>query len=354
MSTAINFKRMHELVEEGYITVQKHPTANLYIWNYTHRAQFDRKWTPETMVARGLITDSDYKVIARPFTKFFNYEEYIGQDSKLQPLPIESFTLTDKMDGSLGILYWIGNEPFIATRGSFTSPQAIKATEILQKFRIHELDWKKEWTYLFEIIYPENRIVVDYGKREDLILLAVIETETGRELDIYKENADRGFAFVSPIDGVTNLEEVKLKVKDNAEGYVIRFESGFRVKVKFEEYVRLHRLITNINSRRIWETLKNGRTLDEILDRVPDEFYTWVRRIETELRSEFKKIDDYVKEKIVEVKKLETRREQALYIQEHLKYQSAVFALLNGKDPANFIWKSIRPNAEKPFREDES
>ena len=35
-------------------------------------------------------------------------------------------------------------------------------------------------TYLFEIIYPENRIVVDYGDYKGLVLIDVIDNETGK------------------------------------------------------------------------------------------------------------------------------------------------------------------------------
>ena len=94
-------------------------------------------------------------------------------------LPFEVF---EKLDGSLGILYWLNNLPYIATRGSFESEQARHATEILHGRYQHtfsSMDTNK--TYLFEIIYPENRIVVDYGEMDDLILLTVIDNQTGHE-----------------------------------------------------------------------------------------------------------------------------------------------------------------------------
>jgi RNA ligase len=64
-----------------------------------------------------------------------------------------------------------------------------------------------------------------------------------------------------------------------SEGFVIRFESGFRVKLKFTEYVRLHKILTNFTSRDIWESLREKRKIEEILDNVPDEFYQWVKKL---------------------------------------------------------------------------
>ena len=69
----IDITVFHNLVDRKYISVQKHETADLLIWNYSQRCQFERYWTPETRMARGLITDSKGNIIARPFSKFFNY-----------------------------------------------------------------------------------------------------------------------------------------------------------------------------------------------------------------------------------------------------------------------------------------
>jgi RNA ligase len=83
-------------------------------------------------------------VVARPFKKFFNIEE--GKHT-----PTSEFEVFDKMDGSCIILFYYNNEWIFATRGSFTSAQAIKAKELSFKYPLDELD--KNNTYVFEIIY---------------------------------------------------------------------------------------------------------------------------------------------------------------------------------------------------------
>lgn len=170
----MNEELLKEMVAQKYVNVQKHPTADLYIYNYSATCQYDQMWNEVTLACRGLIRDGQGNVVARPFKKFFNYEQ-------VPDLPAENFIATEKMDGSLGILYFVGDTPFIATRGSFVSEQAQKATEILRTKYGHVV-FNPEHTYLFEIVYKQNRIVVDYGDLEDLILLAVIETATGKEL----------------------------------------------------------------------------------------------------------------------------------------------------------------------------
>src|SRR6218665_3128285 len=142
----MNIQVLHDLIANDYINVQKHPRADLYIYNYSAKAQYDRVWNEWTLACRGLIMNADYEVEARPFKKFFNWGEIVTQ-----VIPQEPFEIYEKMDGSLGILYWIDEIPYIATRGSFNSDQAKVATEMLHTTyatSIPRLDKTK--TYLFE------------------------------------------------------------------------------------------------------------------------------------------------------------------------------------------------------------
>lgn len=290
----LNVKKLDSYVDAGLLTKQKHPEAELFIWNYTPECQFKRAWDKYTMMCRGLITDAQGNIVARPFKKFFNWDE---PDAKY-PKKSKQVDVYEKMDGSLGILYWIGDTPWIATRGSFTSEQAVVAT---QMFR-HHLKWVersgKEWplhneiTLLFEIIYPENRIVVDYGRRKGLTLLAAVSPIDG---EIYNpEEAISIFPLIDipgsdVIDIVMrhpykSLEDVlAVKPSKNREGFVIKFANGTRIKFKFEEYKRLHKLITGLSVKAIWEMLRDGKPLEEILVAVPDEFYRWVEKVANEL-----------------------------------------------------------------------
>lgn len=373
----IDLNKFYELVNQKYLSVQKHETEDLLIWNYTQKAQFERFWTPETLMARGLITDLEGNIKARPFKKFFNYDEHMGEDSKLPKLPVEEFDVYDKLDGSLGILYHLKDgTPQIATRGSFTSDQAIKATKMLHQrllgspgFTVFDPDW----TWLFEIIYPENRIVVDYGKIEDLFLLACIRTDNGDEtpISIIK---DFPFPKVNMFDGVTDLTKIKEIGGNNREGFVVRFRSGIRTKIKYDEYIRLHRLVTGVNAKTIWELLRNEQPFDELLDRVPDEFYSWVNETKKLLEARFLEIS---KEIQAEMFKITTEMETIFgdgtgsisrdkingnpELRKHFaslavkaKYPGLLFAMIDNKNYKDLIWKIIKPRADKPFKEDES
>lgn len=335
--------KLQELLKEKYLSCQKHPIGDLYIWNYTQKAQFERVWTEETLACRGLIMDGAGNVISRPFRKFFNIEE-------MEQIPAEPFEVFDKWDGSLGISYWIGDKPYVATRGSFTSEQAIKGTELLHtKYAYSEMN--REYSYLWEIIYPGNRIVVDYKGLEGLVLLAIIETSTGKELPYEEVKRISKFPVAKRYDGVADISKIReLYGRDDMEGFVIRFSSGLRCKAKMEEYVRLHRLITGINARHIWENLKEGKGIEELIDHVPDEFYQWVKTTAADLQGQFKGIEEYARQVWEMALKYPTRKEQAQFITQSTKQPGIVFQMLDSKKYDDAIWRLIKPKHEAPFK----
>jgi RNA ligase len=326
---------------------QDHPTLPLSIYNYSRGVQYEKLWDPITLECRGLVLDSDGNLIAKPFSKFFNYEE-LTEDS----IPKQTFDVFEKMDGSLGICFYYNDEWHMATRGSFTSEQAIKGRELLNKYKYKYL--ATDCTYLFEIIYPENRIVVDYGNDEELVMLTSIQTNTGEEYDIYDwKYDDLGFKLVKKYDGVTDFKTLKGIISNDAEGYVIRFKRGMRMKIKGDEYVRLHRILTNFSTTDIWELLRTDGNLNEFLDRVPDEFDNWVRMTVMELEAHFENIK-FRSSIDFEYYKGESngdKKEFALVIKDN-EYRSILFSMWNGKSYDDIIWKMIKPKWSKPFKKD--
>ena len=337
---------LEKYYQDGLLLKQTHPIHDLTIWNYSPKVQYDRLWDDITIQCRGLVTNSKGEIVARPFKKFFNYEEH-----KPEEIPNEEYVVYEKLDGSLGILFNYNNEWILATRGSFTSPQAIKGKEILNKHDISAL--RKDNTYLFEIIYPENRIVVDYGNEEKLVVIGGIHTETGDEIPDSSLfwMQDAGFEIVTTYktwgEGYDLLKE---EISKEKEGYVIRFKSGFRMKIKGDEYIRLHRILTNISNRDIWEYLKDGKPFDELLDKVPDEFYDWVKSTADQLQLEFDKIKSEVEN---EFKELINKKEFAEKIKDNPN-RSFLFKRLDSYSNQlnEMIWNSIYPTYSKPFKKD--
>ena len=332
------------------VNEQVHPSFDwLHIYNYTHKCQIESVWGDITTKCRGLIIDTrDNSIVANPFPKFFNLEEFEGKGHEL---PNETPQIHEKIDGSLGILYWVDDAPFIATRGSFTSNQSVYATWYFNKHADFS-QYDRSRTYLFEIIYPENRIVVKYDWA-GLVLLAVRDTKTGKDYDITSNPGLKGIRNVEPYDG-KEVSELKSLEKDNAEGFVVLYpKAGLRLKVKFDEYVRLHRIVTNVTPRSIWDAMRNGSDLSDILERVPDEFYNWVHDLKIKFERDYWDIILQATKAYENVDIFPTRKEQAIHIMKHYKqFSGVVFAMLDDKDYSQLIWKLIKPKADDAFKKE--
>ena len=339
-----SIQELNRLHQEGYLNRQKHPELDIFILNYSQKCQFEQLWNPITLMCRGLILDANYNIIARPIPKFFNIEEHKPED-----IPNEPYEILEKKDGSLIQIGWINDEIIISSRGSFTSDHAIKAREIIDKkykkiidaYRLDGLN------LVFELVARFNKIVVDYGDIEDLFLITAIENDTGDEVP-YNLLLDFGFPIVKRYENLS-ISELKRLNFENEEGFVIKFDSGFRIKVKFEDYVRLHRIVTNVSTKTIWEHLKDSKPLDDLLNNVPDEFFKWVKYTIKNFENQYKEIEDYCKQNF---KFFDTRKECALYYQTK-KYPSVLFKMMESKPYDQIIWKLIKPKYEKPFKIEE-
>lgn len=337
---------------EGLLYKQVHPTLPLTIWNYTEEVQYGGKWDELTLSARGLVTDEFGTIVARPFKKFFNMEE--GKHT-----PTQDFEVFEKVDGSLGIVFNYKGEWLIATRGSFTSDQAIKGKEMLDGLKMDKVP--HNLTYLFEIIYPENRIVVDYGDQEKLVLLGAIEVGSGTEISRHTLEyfaSEIGSDIAKSYDGIKDYSVLKDMVKDNEEGFIVRFFNGDRMKVKGQEYLRLHKIMTNLSTTAVWEVLSNGGNFEELLKDVPDEFYQKIKDYVNHLNynhyrySEYaEKITDYFKYGKYNDKEVEpTKKEFALHLADSNvdpKIKSICFSMWDGKPYDHIIWRLIKPEFKK-------
>ena len=278
--------------EEGLLYKQVHPTLPLTIWNYSEKVQYESLWDDVTSQCRGLVTDDTTgTILVRPFKKFFNYEEVVGKG--VIPSKGDYVYIQEKMDGSLGILFNYEDQWILATRGSFASEQAIKGLEIV-KSKYFLASWSKEYAYLVEIIYEANRIVVRYDE-EKIVFLSVVLNESWKwELTDDTELHWTTAKMILHANGVEEEDLVKTeqhfnfsdklykslkeKNENNKEGFVLRFQPGnFRIKIKFEEYIRLHKVMTNLSTTAVWEVLSSGGSVDELLKDVPDEFYNKIK-----------------------------------------------------------------------------
>ncbi|MCK5615953.1 hypothetical protein KAR91_79555 [Candidatus Pacearchaeota archaeon] len=359
-------ENLQKYVDKGMLMRNKHPDFDYYIYNYTPEVQFKKLWNPTLMACRGLIMDGDSNIIARPFTKFFNYSE-LGPSAR-GTLNKRVAQVYDKMDGSLGILYIHpdGKNYSIASRGSFTSEQALFATSLLET---KYCNWKDHIglpaagvTLIFEIIYPKNRIVINYGDMEDIVYLGCKDNKTGEDLLLWNDTDEwDSWPIVKRFPELEKLtmEELAEKVENhegyegNREGYVVKFANGSRAKLKYPEYIRLHRIMTDMTEKRVLEAVREGPLPKEMLDNIPDECYDWLKDTETRFRDKYEEIKNkavtefyFISETAKYADPAFTRKDWAL---EFLKtdHPSVLFNMLDDKPYEKLIWDKIQPKPGK-------
>jgi len=341
-------EELEKYYNEGWLIKQEHPTKDLTIWNYSRQTMWEDNWDPITLMCRGLVTNSDGEVVSRCFKKFFNWEQLVNVGHLI---PNEPFDLFEKMDGQLGLLFWYEDEWIFASRGSFTSMYAERAKELLEDYEYRKLD--KDSTYIFEIIFKEGRIVCKYDY-EGLVLLGRINIITGDELPVHDAGfEDLGFIVVPKYDFEADFDALKESIMDDAEGYVIKFKNGFRMKIKGEEYCRLHSIITKISSRDVWKYLKDGLPMDELLKDVPDEFDAWVHEQINLMKMQYQMIESRVKHTFmieINTDDITCRKDIAMKILTYDKSNRGIyFNMYDGRDISPLIWAKLYPKYSKPF-----
>lgn len=347
-------------LDAGLVSEQRHPLApHLRIYNYTHRTQYEQRWDEVTLHCRGLVIDREREeVIANCLKKHFNLEEHLQHG---WPIPDELPIVTEKYDGWYGSLYWLNDEPWIATRGSFMSPGAQWATKWLRVSMafMTAAEWQvlknPAVTHIFEIIAPVTRIVVEYSF-EGLVHLATIDRETDK---------DR-----LPLIGLQHIRQAKQIDADdyrtltrqpyaNSEGFVCLFpDAGVRIKMKFAEYVERHRLYTGLSVHTLWKMLYDGQGLEDIGQGLPDELYGWARQRVLAYQETVREHDARIRATHRLIMRdmdhgwgdNKTARDKAIALAFHAHEEEKILFLYHKYREA--LWRTIEPSGSETFRQD--
>ena len=330
-ASTVRLATLYAYKAQGLLKCQRHPKLPLTIWNYSEHAQFSRKWDAVTRMCRGLVVDDDEIVRARSFDKFFNIQEQ-------RHAATDKYEVFEKLDGSLILLFYYDGDWQVASRGSFTSSQAGTARDILGMHNLDNLD--ASLTYCFEILYPENRIVVNYKGRRNLVFLAAFRPDGTEVLQTEQANA-AGFPTARRYDGLDQFEQIKELDWPNSEGFVVRFSNGERVKVKFRTYCDLHKIVSNLSETTVWESFRTGASITTVVESVPDEWHSWLRGVWTDLAQQYATIVDSAQAKAAQLKGY-PRKEAALAIKDD-PLKKFIFALLDDKDIHQLVCNEIKP-----------
>lgn len=344
--TISSIEDLARLVRDGETDWQQHgdvravEEGDLVKLCYTRRAQWKHRWSWLERAARGIIFErSTGALVAWPFEKFFNW----GEGGRTTDATL--LWASEKMDGSLGIVHReVNGRPRVTTKGAFSSPQAIWATEFARRRGLRALP---DMTLMVEIIYPDNRIVVDYGEREALVLIGARCHLTGR-LHSHKHLEALGRSLGYPVaprlppcavsDLLRRCEECRVL----REGWVGYFSDGSTFKFKTRAYMETHRVRFDITPARIAKLyLEHGhKGVKNLLTALPEREAFDVSLWASKTAQTFLKHQCALHDLVNEMPS-GSRKNKALWIQnQQEKYRAALFAHLSGK-PTKPLLKKI-------------
>lgn len=342
----INPDQLAAAMSDGLVRVRESGDGQ-QIYNYTDAAL----WTPgawdnpAVRQCRGLIVEQG-RVIARPWAKFFNHGQAEAGQLDLDA-PVE---VTDKIDGSLGILHYDPTgRARVATRGSFQSEQAHHATDLLT-VRFSSYRWPVDFTPLVEIVYPGNRIVCNYGPMDSLILLGAVHIQTGRYIGPNEASITLSWpgAVTETFPYQTLRDALAAPPRSGAEGMCVRYEGQDRiVKIKQDDYIALHRIVTGLSERTVWQAMVDGQEVTDLLAGIPDELHGWITDVWSRLRGDTERIllraegaAGTIRSKLPDGW---TRRDYAEQALRHPDLTPYLFQILDDRDPTPAILKKLRP-----------
>jgi len=377
-----NQEKLEAYVKSGLVTASPHPRLPLLILTYGRSAVYENLWDDVTIKCRGLIIDRQGNVIARPFEKFFNVATSYRPETWLENLPTTKPDVLEKLDGSLGILFQYkikSPSPFdpaaiqdyytytgIASKGSFKSEHALWATGYYQKH--HSLAvWPEGWTPVFEMICQEVQThVVHYSETDHLALLAMVNIETGEEMDYDNLSvwaAGNSIPVVEKFD--KSVGDVLAEDRPNKEGYVLSWPrpgtSPLKVKVKHETFLAMQKIAHAATPKSILDALCEGQ--DELIA-------TWTASANPEIASFVQGHASRFRGKYMETlgiaagmaqtarMRYGTRKDQAEFLTQdngHRFYSGIAFALLDSKAPETIrkaVWKVTRTLLEEELSDE--
>jgi RNA ligase len=337
-----SLRQREELRIAGLLRGDRSDDGTLAIYTYTDACVYTNAWDETTRNSRGhvfnLITG---ECVAWPFPKFFN----LGENRATLPACFDwdgPYEIYEKMDGWLGVLYRHEGIFKVASRGSFHSSGAQWATAFLQEFDLTCLP--EDATLCFEIISPEQRIILNYGEQKTLIVLGAFNRFTQEEYPRaqVEEWARRiGLPVVRLLPHMTLQElEVYQQREEKCEGFVIRFPDGRRVKLKTDWYLQLAKIMSNLTPIAMWEVMLEGKVQETFLRQIPEELRPLAEEYRATLEGQYARLRIDVEQTARELLSRfgDDRRALALYMNEHSKElgfrRAATFLVRDGKHDA--------------------
>jgi RNA ligase len=358
--------------------INKSEDDNYVLYKYTKQTVYSRDWDKITLYSRGIIFDKlTGECVAIPFKKFFNLDE---TECDMSAFPVDpNYEILEKMDGSMGCIFLTrDNELRVATPGSFLSEQAIWATKFLRRNSSYDAIKQKfidgdVTVMVVEIICDLSRVVVNYDF-EGFVVIAAQGFDN--KYMCYEDMKDlceeidwaicRKFTFKTVDDIKKFLDTV-----EDFEGFVLHWpDTGYRIKMKGEDYCIKHRIISRIHPNRIDEAIENAgdtlydiyQSIDETLSNFPEEFAEPYKVAFGDFKYQMGMVISKISFIVSSAQKQNnTAKDLAVYLKSgddhfHKTYFAHIMNAFNGRERVKklvkMIWKDVRDKHFKNVEEE--
>lgn len=310
---------------------------------------------PMVREARGIIVQKKgrkYRLVRIAFTKFFCVGDPNAKRDLYKLAHRKQWFVEEKIDGSLITLAWWDNKWHVSTSGNIDAYKAPlsfangdiqnfgKLFEYASKGKIDYKQLNKRFTYIFELVGLENKVVVPY-EVEDIYYLGRRNNNTLLEVPYFKDNCAGVEDCKRPKCRVVDISKNPKKIikelqrevnsftkdQEHFEGYVISDSSlKTRVKMKSSKYLELSSQKGDgvFSARKILLMIKDHKD-DDVLSSFP------------EYKPQFDDIRNKLSNWMIELKndidemkslKFESRKNLAMWAKEK-SFSSILFAAYN-------------------------
>lgn len=305
----------NELKDEYYIEFFKNVTTTqldlddgvFVLFRYAQGCDFD--FDPLIRQCRSIVIDvMNEKIVLYPFDKFFNINE--REETSFENIERVLSTaidleVTDKLDGSMQCARWYNNRLVMSGSQSLSRENSWRLNKGYSFVENDNniLDLLKAFpdtTFIFEFIDKEDAHVVIYDENESgMYLIGARDVNTGKHWSYTQllVNAKLYNVKHTNIEHIYNLQDLmnnrsKYKASEK-EGYVLRIlkedSTDFFVKIKCEDYLNVHRILSSIRSDKMVIQAVVNNTQDDLLSIIPNEY-------KEEITDKLKIIYNYINE----------------------------------------------------------
>lgn len=219
---------------------------------------------------RGLIFDSQGKILSRRFHKFFNMGE---REETLNPDLTQEHVILEKLDGSMITPLMLPSGLKWATKMGVTDIGLMCENYVNSLgnsgYKNFGMDmYSCGLTPIFEFMSPQTRIVLDHSK-ESLVLIAMRYNNTGSYVK-YENLLEYSKLYNIPVVQPMLVGIHDVKNLSDTEGIVVCFTDGHKLKVKTDWYCAIHKMKENLLFEKNVIKLILEDKVDDILPAIPE------------------------------------------------------------------------------------